>query len=357
MHDQEPNIPFMPDSRTWATMLACYREPSSARSTIELANTAVLFVISWILMWAALGTGYWICLLLAVPAAGFLVRLFMIQHDCGHGSFFRRRPANDWVGRVIGVLTLTPYDIWRRSHALHHANSGNLDRRGFGDVDTLTVREFLALTRWRRLLYRLYRHPIVMFGVGPAYLFILRHRLPAGLMRSSWQFWLSTMATNLAIAVLAATMTWLIGLGPFLLLQLPITIIAGSIGVWLFYVQHQFEDTCWAHDKGWTFHEAALHGSSHYDLPGVLRWFTANIGVHHVHHLCSRIPYYRLPRVLRDHPQLAAVGRLTLFQSLRCVRLVLWDESRRRLISFREVRVLASEANTNALAAADQASS
>ena len=243
-------------------------------------------------MWTALGTGHWIGLLLAVPAAGFLERLFMIQHDCGHGSFFRRRRANDWVGRVIGVLTLTPYDFWRHTHALHHATY----HRGFGDFDTLTVREFLALSRWRQLMYRLYRNPIVMFGVGPMYLFVLQHRLPVGLMRSSWHFWLSTMATNLAIAALAATMIWLVGLGSFLLVQLPITLVAGSIGVWLFYVQHQFEDTFWAQDASWNFHEAALHGSSHYDLPNVLRWFTANIGVHHVHHLCSRIPYYRLPR-------------------------------------------------------------
>jgi omega-6 fatty acid desaturase (delta-12 desaturase) len=298
----------------------------------------VPFAIIWVMMSAVLGAGYMIGLLLAVPAAGFLVRLFMIQHDCGHGSFFRSRLANDWVGRVIGVLTLTPYDFWRHSHALHHAASGNLDYRGLGDVDTLTVHEFLALSKWRRLLYRLYRHPIVMFGIGPAYLFVLRHRLPAGLMRSRWQFWLSAMATNLAIGVLAATAIALVGLGPFLLVQLPITVLAGSIGVWLFYVQHQFEYTYWARDEIWNFHEAALHGSSHYDLPGVLRWFTANIGVHHVHHLCSRIPYYRLPCVLRDYPELAAVGRLTLLQSLRCVRVVLWDETRQRLISFREIR-------------------
>ncbi len=340
MHQRSPNIHTTRDPRTWAPLLACYREPSCGRSVVELVITAVPLMILWILMWAALGIGYWVCLLLAVPAAGFLVRLFMIQHDCGHGSFFRRRRANDWVGRAIGVLTLTPYDFWRHSHALHHANSGNLDHRGFGDVDTLTVREFLALSRWRQLQYRLYRHPIVMFGIGPPYLFILRHRLPVGLMRSTWRFWLSTMATNLAIAILAATLIRLVGLGPFLLVQLPITLLAGSIGVWLFYVQHQFEDTLWAHDKGWNFHEAALHGSSYYDLPSVARWFTANIGVHHVHHLCSRIPYYRLPQVLRDHPELAAVGRLTLFQSLRCVRTVLWDERRQQLISFREMRIL-----------------
>ncbi|MGB7101404.1 MAG: fatty acid desaturase [Xanthobacteraceae bacterium] len=354
MREREPNNPAAQDPLAWTPMLACYREPSCARSSVELVITAVPLVIIWILMWAALGTGYWICLLLAVPAAGFLVRLFMIQHDCGHGSFFRRRFVNDWVGRVIGVLTLTPYDFWRHSHAVHHANSGNLDHRGFGDVDTLTVREFLALPRWRQLLYRLYRHPIVMFGVGPAYLFILRHRLPVGLMRSTWPFWLSTMTTNLAIAILAATTIWLVGLGPFLLVQLPITILAGSIGVWLFYVQHQFEDTFWAHDGSWNFHEAALHGSSHYDLPGVLRWFTANIGVHHVHHLCSRIPYYRLPRVLQDHPELATFGRLTLLRSLHCVHRVLWDEGGQRLISFREMRILTLDDDEKDCAAPNQ---
>ena len=337
MDRHAPSVHVAPDSRTLAHALSRYREPISTRSVLEVVITAVPFALVWFLMWASLEAGYWIGLLLAVPAAGFLVRLFMIQHDCGHGSFFRHRLANDWVGRIIGVLTLTPYDFWRRAHALHHANSGNLDRRGIGDIDTLTVREFLALPAGRRLLYRLYRHPIVMFGIGPAYLFILRHRLPRGLLRSGWQPWLGAMATNVAIAALVATMMRLVGVGPFLLVQLPITILAASIGVWLFYVQHQFEDTSWAHDEAWDFHQAGLHGSSHYDLPVILRWFTANIGIHHVHHLCSRIPYYRLPQALRDHPQFAAVGRLTLFQSLGCVRKVLWDERRHKLISFREM--------------------
>jgi omega-6 fatty acid desaturase (delta-12 desaturase) len=317
--------------------LSHYRAPNSVRSTFEVVITAAPFAFFWFLTWAALDSGYWIALLLVVPAAGFLVRLFMIQHDCGHGSFFRHRFANDWVGRVIGVLTLTPYDFWRRAHALHHANSGNLERRGIGDIDTLTVREFLALSKGRQLLYRLYRHPIVMFGIGPAYLFIFRHRLPMGLTNSGWLPWLSAMATNIAIAMLVATMVWLVGVGPFLLVQLPITLLAASIGVWLFYVQHQFEDTFWAHHDGWDFHEAGLNGSSHYDLPIVLRWFTANIGVHHVHHLCSRIPYYRLPQVLRDHPQLSSIGRLTLAQSLHCVNKVLWDEDRHKLVSFRKM--------------------
>ncbi|WP_040438639.1 fatty acid desaturase [Roseibium aggregatum] len=341
MQERHRNDRIAPDSRALMRNLAPYREPSTARSVLELAITAVPFVLLWGLIWVAVDAGYWIGLLLAVPAAGFLVRLFLIQHDCGHGSFFRHRLTNDWVGRAIGVVTLTPYDYWRRAHALHHANSGNLERRGIGDIDTLTVDEFRARTPLRQLLYRLYRHPIVMFGLGPAYLFILRHRLPMGLMRSGLAPWVSAMATNMAIASLVAGIIWLVGLGPFLLVQMPITLIAASIGVWLFYVQHQFEDTFWEHDRDWSFHEAALNGSSHYDLPGILRWFTANIGVHHVHHLSSRIPYYRLPEALRNHPELQNIGRLTLLQSLKTVRLVLWDEEKRRLVSFRETRELA----------------
>jgi omega-6 fatty acid desaturase (delta-12 desaturase) len=326
------------DPRRWTQILKPYREPNQVRSTVEIAVTFAPLATLWALDWAALHFGYWwLCPLLAVPAAGFLVRLFMIQHDCGHGSFFRHRMANDWVGRVIGVITLTPYDFWRRTHAIHHASSGHLERRGMGDVDTLTVHEYQLRSFWGRLRYRAYRNPFVMFGVGPAYLFILQQRLPVGLLLSGWRPWLSTMATNVAIAAVAAGLIWLIGIWPFLLVELPIILLAGSVGVWLFYVQHQFETTFWAHEADWSFEEAALHGSSHYDLPGILRWFTANIGVHHAHHLCSRIPFYRLPRVLREHPELRGVSRLTLLQSLQCVRLVLWDESRRRLISFREM--------------------
>jgi omega-6 fatty acid desaturase (delta-12 desaturase) len=332
------SLPASHDARSWTQILARYREPSHARSIVEIAVTLLPLAALWGLAWAALHFGYWwFSLLLAVPAAGFLVRLFMIQHDCGHGAFFRHRLANDWVGRVLGVLTLTPYDFWRRTHAIHHASSGHLERRGIGDVDTLTVDEYLALSFFGRLCYRMYRHPLVMFGIGPAYLFVLQHRLPVGMVRGGWQPWLSTMATNFAISAVAAGLIWLIGIGPFLVVHLPIILLAGSAGVWLFYVQHQFEETFWAHDGEWSRHEAALLGSSHYDLPGILRWFTANIGVHHVHHLCSRIPYYRLPRALRDHPELRDVSRLTLFQSFRCVHLALWDESRRRLISFREM--------------------
>jgi omega-6 fatty acid desaturase (delta-12 desaturase) len=320
-------------------LLGRYREPSHPRSIFEIAVTLVPFAALWVLSWAAVYLGHWeLSLLLAMPAAGFLVRLFMIQHDCGHGSFFRNRLANDTIGRIIGVLTLTPYDAWRRAHAGHHASSGHLDRRGIGDIDTLTVQEFNARSAWGRARYRLYRHPLVMFGVGPAYLFFVQNRFPSRPTKDGWRSWISAMSTNIAIAVISGVLIWFVGIGTFVLVHLPITLLGASAGVWLFYVQHQFEDTFWARDAEWSFHEAALHGSSHYVLPGVLRWFTANIGIHHVHHLCSRIPYYRLPLVLHHHPDLSGIGRLTLSESVRCVRLVLWDEARRRLVSFREAR-------------------
>jgi omega-6 fatty acid desaturase (delta-12 desaturase) len=280
----------------------------------------------------------WMGLLLTIPAGAFLVRLFLIQHDCGHGSFFRGRTANGWVGRVIGVFTLTPYEAWRRSHAHHHAGTGNLDRRGIGDLDTMTAAEFRALPRGRQWLYRIYRHPLMLFGVGPVYQFLICHRFPSGPARRSWRPWLSTMGTNLAIVTLGSAMIWMLGASTFLLVQVPITLIAALIGVWLFYVQHQFEDTTWDRNGDWNFHQAALHGSSHYDLPPVLRWLSANIGVHHVHHLCSAIPFYRMPDVLRACPELRSVGRLGLRESFGLTALALWDERSRRMISFREAR-------------------
>jgi omega-6 fatty acid desaturase (delta-12 desaturase) len=328
------------DTREWPRLLAAYRTPSLTRSMAELGMSFLPFVALWTFAWLSITNGQWLGLILTVPAAGFLLRLFLIQHDCGHGSFFRRRFANDWVGRAIGVLTLTPYDYWRRTHAVHHATSGNLDHRGMGDVKTLTVDEYFRASRRRRIAYRIYRNPIVMFGFGSVYLFVLKYRLPIGLMRSGWRPWASAMTTNLAIAATVATVIWLVGPWSFLAIQMPIVLIAGTIGVWLFYVQHQFEETSWEADPAWSFQETALHGSSHYDLPPILAWFTANIGIHHVHHLGSRIPYYRLPQVLKDYPDLKGVGRLTLLDSLRCVNLVLWDEQSRRLVSFREAERL-----------------
>lgn len=324
--------------RSWTKVLAQYRQPNPVRSTVEIAMTALPFVALWTLCAVAAVYGFWWGLLLTIPAAGFLVRLFILQHDCGHGTLFARRGINDWTGRVIGVFTLTPYDYWRRTHAVHHATAGNLDKRGIGDVNTLTVREYRALSWWGRMRYRLYRHPLVMFGLGPAWLFVCQYRLPFGLMRAGIQPWTSTIATNLGVALPVVVLIWLIGVGPFLLVQLPITLMAATAGVWLFYVQHQFEETHWSEGSDWNFHHAALHGSSHYDLPTPLRWITGNIGIHHVHHLSAKVPFYRLPEVLRDHPDLRDVGRITLLQSLRCVKLVLWDENAKRLVSFREVR-------------------
>lgn len=326
------------DPRAILKEVSQFRQPRPARSLFELAITAGPFIALWLLIWMALDRGYVLGLLLTIPAGAFLLRLFLIQHDCGHGAFFRRQSSNDWVGRVIGVVTLTPYDYWRRAHAVHHSTTGNLDARGVGDVDTLTVSEFRALDPIHRLFYRLYRHPLVLFGLGPAYLFLLQHRLPVGMMKKGWRPWLSVLGTNAGIVVVAGSLIWAMGLELFLLVHLPITLIAASLGVWLFYVQHQFEHTHWDNDEDWTFHAAALHGSSHYDLPVVLRWFTANIGVHHVHHLASRIPFYRLPEVLRSVPVLARISRVTLWDSLGTVRLVLWDEQKRRLVSFAEAR-------------------
>ena len=338
-HDSAASLETPNDARAWTQVLARYRQSSNRRGLVEVAITVVPLAVLWLLAWLTLDIGYWLALPFVLAAGVFVVRLFMIQHDCGHGSFFRHRFANDWIGRCASIVTMTPYGVWRRTHATHHASSGNLDRRGMGDIDTLTVEEYRARSLWGRLRYRLYRHPVVMFGLAPAYLFLLQHRLPVGLMRGNgWRPWISTMATNLTIALVAGGLIWLIGIKAFLLLHLPALLVAASIGVWLFYVQHQFEDTVWATDGTWNVHDAALHGSSHYDLPAFLRWFTGNIGMHHVHHLSSRIPFYRLPRVLRDHPELRDVGRLTLLDSFRCVRLALWDDTQRRLVSFREAR-------------------
>ena len=337
-NEHAADAPAKGEAMAFARRLLRYRRPNSARSVFEIAITAAPLVAISVLAWMAVRAHIWWGLLLIVPATGFLLRLFMIQHDCGHGAFFPWKGLNDWVGRVIGVLTLTPYDYWRHSHAVHHATSGALDRRSLGGVETLTVDEYLALSPIRRFGYWLYRHPLVMFGLGPAYMFLLQHRMPIGMMRDGWRPWVSVQATNLAILAFAAGMMMVFGVLPFLLFYLPVMVLAASAGVWLFFVQHQFEQTYWARGEDWNFHEAALRGSSHYDLPPILRWFTANIGIHHIHHLSSRIPYYRLAQVLRDEPQMRAVSRLTLLDSIRCVGLSLWDESSRRLISFRELR-------------------
>ena len=317
-------------------MLSQYRSANAARSWFEVAVTAVPFLMLWATAYVALQFSIWLALAVSVVASGFLLRLFMLQHDCGHGALFGDRRLNDWIGRVISPLTLTPYDVWRNDHALHHASHGNLDRRGFGDIQTLTIGEYEALPFWRRVQYRLYRNPFVMFGIGPVYLFVLRNRLPAGLKHAGPSAWVSTMCTNAAIATLGIAAMWLLGWKDVLIVHGPIVLGAAASGVWLFYIQHQFEETVWDDDADWDLHDAALNGSSHYVLPKPLAWLSGHIGIHHVHHLYSRIPFYRLPEVLRDHPDLTRVKRLTLLESLSCLKLRLWDENRRKLISFGE---------------------
>ncbi len=340
MFDQSESSRPQPETRAareWVKVLSAYRESNSLRSSFELAVTAGPFLLLWILAWWSLSYSYWLTLMISMLNAAFLLRLFAIQHDCGHGAFYENRTVSDWLGRVIGVLTLTPYDVWRRSHSIHHSSSGNLGRRGIGDVHTLTVAEYRAMSPFNRLLYRLYRNPVVLFGLGPGYLFFIQNRLPLGLMNKA-KYWVSAMGTNAAILGGLALMLYFGGLMPILLIFLPSTLLAATAGVWLFYVQHQFETTHWEAEEDWQLHDAALHGSSHYVLPSILQWLSANIGIHHVHHLHSRIPFYRLPEVLRDHAVLADGNRMTIRESIRSARLHLWDEESKRLLSFSEAR-------------------
>jgi omega-6 fatty acid desaturase (delta-12 desaturase) len=325
------------DTNRLAKSLVAFRRPSIARSWYELAVTFVPFLAVFAVMLFGVSAGHYFVLLFTPLSGLLLLRMFIIQHDCGHGSFMPGKKGNDWIGRAIGVLTLTPYDCWRRSHELHHAGTGNLDARGFGDVDTLTVREFQALSPLKRFGYRLYRHPLTILGFGPAYLFLLRHRLPIGLMRAGSRYWISAMATNVAAALLLGLLAWQFGIAVTMLVFIPTLLVAATVGVWLFYIQHQFEEAHWDARSDWSFKEAALHGSSYIDLPAPMRWFTGGIGVHHIHHLMSRIPFYRLYDALRAHPELAQVNRITPRQTITPFLLALWDEDQRKMVRFREI--------------------
>ena len=324
-------------ARDWVRVLSAYREPSTLRSSYELAITFSGFVILWALAWYALAISPWLTLIISSCNAAFLLRLFVIQHDCGHSAFLKNRALSDWLGRVLGVFTLTPYAVWRRTHAYHHSASGNLERRGMGDVHTLTVVEYQNKSPFQKFLYRLYRHPVVLFGLGPGYLFFLQNRLPLGLTDQA-KYWVSSMGTNAVLVAILSIIFHFGGLMPILLIFVPSTLLAATAGVWLFYVQHQFEETNWDHEEDWDLHDAALHGSSHYVLPSVLQWLSANIGIHHVHHLYSRIPFYRLPEVLRDHAELATGNQMTIRESLQNARLHLWDEKARKLVTFAQAK-------------------
>jgi acyl-lipid omega-6 desaturase (Delta-12 desaturase) len=339
--DQSVSAIVAAEERDWISALHAYRASDIKQSLFEIAVTLGPLVALWGLSYAALQVSVWLSLLVAIPAGAFLVRVFLIQHDCGHGALFKKKAPNDWTGRVLGILTMTPYDVWRKQHAIHHATHGNLDKRGMGDINMFTLQEYRALPFLKRVGYQFYRHPLVMFGLGPSFVFFLLYRYPSGLMRAGWIYWASAMGTNLAIALFAAGMMWMFGWQEFLIVHIPIVVFAATFGIWLFYVQHQFEDAFWEEGENWSLQDAALYGSSFYDLPKPLRWLTANIGVHHVHHLYSKIPFYKLQKVMDDFPELAGFRRLTFVESLSCLKLRLWDEDSKRMVTLREAAHLA----------------
>ena len=327
-HSHEPLSP------KWQAVVKHYQQASIPRSIWQVVNTFIPFLVLWYLAYRSLEISYWLTLLLAVPAGGLLVRVFIIFHDCGHGSFFPSRRWNDFLGLVSSLFVLTPYYQWRHEHAIHHATTGDLDRRGIGDIETLTIEEYRALSRWGRLRYRAYRNPLVLFGIGPLYTFMISERFvgPAAHKRERFNVhW-----TNIALVLVWMAMMLFVGWKAFLLVHMPVLAITATVGVWLFYVQHQFEETYWEHHDDWEYPLAAMHGSSFYKLPAVLQWFSGNIGFHHIHHLSARIPNYNLPLCHKQNPELQQATVLTLRSSFKCVNLTLWDAEQDRLISFRE---------------------
>ena len=322
----------------WKRLAAKYQTPNTWKSGWQLANSLIPFLALWYLMVLSLAVGYWLTLLLSIPTAGLLVRLFIIQHDCGHGSFFRSRKANDLVGTVCSLFTWTPYRYWQKSHAIHHANAGNLEHRGIGDLYTMTVNEYLQLSRWGKFKYRLYRHPLFLFVIGATLLFVALYRVPLSRAKAMNKVRSSVYWTDLALVVIIGVLIWLIGWQAVLLVEAPIIIIAATAGAWLFFVQHQFEDAYWAGDDSWDYTLAALQGSSYYKLPKILQWFTGNIGFHHIHHLSPRIPNYQLQKCHDENPMFQDTVVLTLQSSLKSTFLSLWDEDQKKLISFNQLK-------------------
>ena len=324
-------------ARSWQRALASYRISHTGRAMLELAVTLIPLVTLVSVMFWVRPLSYWYTLALAIPASAFLVRTFIIMHDCAHGSFSPSRRMNEITGFITGVLTLTPFAQWRRDHALHHASSGDLDRRGHGDIITLTIDEYLARDRWGRLKYRLYRNPVVLFGLGPLYLIIHQRWRSRGLASGAMQA-NSVRATNVAILVMVAALSLVAGPWAVLVVCLPVFLLAASGGIWLFYVQHQFDGTYWERNGEWDFHTAAIQGSSYYRLPRPLEWITGAIGLHHLHHLEQRIPSYNLRRCHDATAELHAATEVTLRESFRAVSLKLWDPDQRRLVGFAAVR-------------------
>ena len=321
----------------WRAIVARYQGSDVRKSLYQLVSTLALLVGTLVAMNLTVTSMPWVTALLLLPAAGFLIRTFIIMHDCGHGSFLPWPKVNDAVGFVTGLLMLTPYAQWRREHALHHASSGDLDRRGNGDVTTLTVREYLSLSRFGRFRYRLFRNPAVLLGLGPLHMIVLQRFRARSVATGSRQLW-SVWLTNIGIAALVATFLLAAGPKSVLLVYLPTYYVAAMSGVWLFYVQHQFEDAYWESRGTWDYATAAIEGSSYLRLPKVLQWFTGNIGLHHVHHLGPRIPNYRLQRAHDENALFHAAPVMTITAGIRALRLALWDEQRRQLVRFKDVR-------------------
>lgn len=320
------------DRFTWKKTVSKYQNPDPVKSWWQIGTSLVPYVAVWVLMVFSLQVSYWLTLALAVIAAGFMIRTFIIFHDCGHGSFFESRRSNDALGIITGILTFTPYFHWRHNHAVHHATAGDLDRRGTGDIWTLTVEEYVALPAWKKLVYRLFRNPVIMFTIGAPGIFIIAHRFvskDAGKRERYSVYW-----TNLALLGIIVIISIAIGFKTFILIQLPILILGTSAGVWLFYVQHQFDGVYWERHERWDYIAAALKGSSFYKLPKVLQWFTGNIGFHHVHHLSPRIPNYFLESCHNDDPLLQQVRPITLLSSRRSLFYRLYDEEKGMLVGF-----------------------
>jgi omega-6 fatty acid desaturase (delta-12 desaturase) len=322
----------------WAKDLEPYSNPRVGRSLLDIATAVVPYVALTVAMYLLMDVSYWLVLALSIPAAGFLLRTFILFHDCTHGSFFASRRANNWFGIFAGLLVFQPFENWRTDHWAHHGSAGDLDRRGQGDVPTLTLAEYRSKS-WRgRLGYRLFRNPLVMFGLGPIYSLVVMPRFWGGHATRAQKR--SVLFTDIGVAILIAGMCLLVGWQDLLLVQGPTIFLAGAAGVWLFYVQHQFEDVYWENTEDWSYADAALQGSSYLKLPKVLQFFTGNIGLHHVHHLNARIPNYNLQAAHDENPIFHDVPILTFWDGIRCTRLKVIDESSGRLLTWREARAV-----------------
>ncbi|HEX3324494.1 MAG TPA: fatty acid desaturase [Solirubrobacterales bacterium] len=327
------------DRILWREAIATHEESSVSLSLLDLATSVLPYLALTVAMYLGLGVSFWLTLALAVPAAGFLLRTFIVFHDCAHGSFLPTKRANLWLGRFTGFLVFQPFANWRHNHAVHHGTAGDLDRRGTGDVPTLTVEEYASRGWKQRLGYRLFRNPLVMFGIGPIWSLMIGPRLWSSEMRSRLRH--SVIATNVALAIVIGAIFWLLGPGAWALVQLPTAILAGTLGVWMFYVQHQFEDVYWESSDLWSYDEAALRGSSYLKLPKLLQFFTGNIGLHHVHHLSAKVPNYNLQRAHDQNPIFRDVPVLSVRDGLRAVRLKLIDPASGRLLTWTEAKALA----------------